>query len=107
MLIAHRCECGRRHSSQCVSSSLADHEFLNIPKLAEKGDTRAVCSRDGGGVVGWNYLMTLSPLSQAMLRARAYAAVGIPFSRPRPKLLNVMIVDRAGQNRKFLNEVCV
>ena len=70
-----------------------------------KENKRAICARGGGGVVGWNYLMSVSPLGQAMYRARAYAAVGIPLDRPRPKLLNVMIVDRGGQNRKFINEV--
>ena len=55
--------------------------------------------------MGWNYLMSISPLGQAVVRSRAYARLNISMSRPRPKLINVMVVDRAGQNRKFINEV--
>ena len=80
-----------------------DHELLRL--VQERDSKRAVCGRGGGGVVGYNYLMSVSALGQAMFRSRTYAALNIPVDRPRPKQINVMVVDRAGQNRKFVNEV--
>ena len=82
---------------------LTDHELLKI--IQEPNTPRAVCGRGGGGVVGWNYLMTLNPMTQNMFRSRVYAAIGISQERERPKQLRVVVVDREGQSRKFVNSV--
>ena len=52
-----------------------DHPSLQLPQHRDAegntiNNTRTVCGRAGGAVVGWNYLMAISPVGQAAYRAR-------------------------------------
>jgi hypothetical protein len=94
----------------------ADHPFIQIPqhKLWDTGRNdgvrHTVCGRAGG----WNYLMAVNPVAQAAYRTRAYAAAELPTTEPplapppsrNAHRLKVLVVDRGGLRRSFLNKVC-
>jgi hypothetical protein len=71
--------------------------------------TRAQCvGVPGGAVVGWNYLMAISPVGQAAYRARGYAAAKLPLvSASSVPTIKVVVVDRGTHTRRFLNAVSV
>lgn len=78
---------------------------LENTRVPRRPRGKAVCSRMGGAVVGWNYFMVPGPLHLAAMRLRAYEALGIPLQRPRPSRLKAILVDRAKEKeqRSFLN----
>ena len=90
-----------------------DHPSLQLPQHRDAegntiNNTRTVCGRAGGAVVGWNYLMAISPVGQAAYRARGYAAAKLPLvSASSVPTIKVVVVDRGTHTRRFLNAVSV
>ena len=76
------------------------YEAFQHPELGYKN---ALCARGGGGVVGFNYLMSVGVFGTSVYRRRMYERAGVPDQRPRPRKVQVTFVDRKGQSRAFLN----